>query len=271
MAKWYDEGLVWKEFSFYDDSQVEDDNMKSGYVGAFQHNWDYPFRNGDDSINMNLRRNVGEDAEFIAVDCFRNDAGVTRKYLSSAIGMDRKIFLPATNDDPEASLLYLDFISSPEVIKYLQLGKEGENHTVTEDGAYQLMGAEGEWMMPSVNNIDYTMTTNGLNIGEATEATIALSYEEPAENLINAHKIAVSNGRVAKHYNVGTIEKEAELGATLADKRDELLTRSVTASPDNFDNVYDAGMDEYLGIGGNDAIDERIDRLYRLYHIEYVI
>ena len=271
LGEWYDEGLVWKDFSLYNDSEVEDDNMKAGYVGAFQHNWDYPFRNGDDSINMNLRRNVGEDAEFIAVDCFRNDAGVTRKYLSSAIGMDRKIFLPATNDEPEASLLYLDFISSPEVIKYLQIGQEGENHTVTADGAYQIISAQGEWAMSSPNNIDYTITNNGLNIGEATEATLALSYQEPAENVINAHKIASSNGRVVKHYNVGSIDAETESGAALAEKRDELLTKAVTASPENFDNVYDAGMDEYLGIGGSDAIDERIDRLYRLYNIEYVI
>ena len=173
LNKWYNEGLVWKDFGLYTDSTVEDDNMKAGYVGAFMHNWDYPFRNGEDCINLNLQRNVGENAMFVPIDCFQNDAGITRKYMGAAVGSDRKIFLPSTNKEPVASLLYIDFISSPETIKFLQTGEEGVNFTMTEDGAYQILPATGEWVKNSGNNIDYTMTCNGLYLGEATGATTA--------------------------------------------------------------------------------------------------
>ena len=270
LNKWYNEGLVWKDFGLYTDSTVEDDNMKAGYVGAFMHNWDYPFRNGEDCINLNLQRNVGENAMFVPIDCFQNDAGITRKYMGAAVGSDRKIFLPSTNKEPVASLLYIDFISSPETIKFLQTGEEGVNFTMTEDGAYQILPATGEWVKNSGNNIDYTMTCNGLYLGEATGATTALSYPGiPAEIVIQANEFGKNNGRYPAHYNVGTIEAETDVGSSLTAKRDELLTKAVTASVEDFDAVYDSNMEDYMNMGGQDIIDERIEKLQEVYGIAF--
>ena len=264
LNKWYNEGLVWKDFGLYEDSTEEDNMMKAGYVGAFQHNWDYPFRNGDDSIEANLQRNVGEDAIFVAVDCFPNDAGITRKYLSK---IDRKVFFPATNDEPLASLLYVNFISSPEAILFLQTGQEGVNYELTEDGAYAILPATGEWVKNSGNNIDYTITVNGLYLGDATQASTALSYPGvPADVVIDANNFAKANGRLAKKYNVGDIEAESEVGDSLNKKRNELLTKAVVASEAEFDAVFDAGMDDYLASGGQAIIDERAEKLLAVYN-----
>ncbi|HML45851.1 MAG TPA: extracellular solute-binding protein, partial [Clostridia bacterium] len=113
LNKWYNMGLIWKDFPLYGAGDSTEDNMlKAGYIGAFIHNWDYPYRNGEDSIHANLLRNVGPEAGFIAVEPFVNDAGLHRKFLSNPI--DRKVFLPASNDEPIASLLYLDWISTFE-------------------------------------------------------------------------------------------------------------------------------------------------------------
>jgi len=270
LNKWYNEGLVWKDFGLYNDSTKEDDNMKAGYVGAFMHNWDYPFRNGEDCINLNLQRNVGEDAMFVPIDCFQNDAGITRKFMGAAVGSDRKIFFPSTNKEPLASLLYVDYISSPEVIKYLQTGLEGTNFTMAEGGAYQILPATGEWVKNSGNNIDYTMTCNGLYLGEATAATTALSYPGiPAEIVIQANEFGKNNGRYPAHFNVGTIESETEVGTSLQTKRDEIFTKSVTASVEDFDSVYDSLLAEYMSLGGEDIIDERIEKLQSVYGITY--
>ena len=131
------------------------------------HNWDYPFRNGEDSIQANLKRMVGDDAKFVAVDCFENSKGETLKYVDSTAG-DRKIFFPSTNDEPLASLLYLDWISDPEHIKYLQIGDEGLTHKVLDDGAIEVIAAPqgSKEIMNSGNNIDYTITCNGLSLGQ---------------------------------------------------------------------------------------------------------
>ncbi len=270
LNKWYNEGLIWKDFGLYNDSTVEDDNMKAGYVGAFMHNWDYPFRNGEDCINLNLQRNVGPDAMFVPIDCFENEAHVTRKFMGAAVGSDRKIFLPSTNTEPLASLLYINFISSAETIKYLQTGLDGTNFILHDDGAYEILPATGEWVKNSGNNIDYTMTCNGLYLGEATGATTALSYPGiPAEVVILANEYGKNNGRFPKHYNVGTIEAETEVGTSLTSKRDELLTKAVTASVDEFDSVYDSYMADYMNMGGEDIIDERIEKLAEFYGVNY--
>ena len=270
LNKWYNEGLIWKDFGLYNDSTQEDDNMKAGYVGAFMHNWDYPFRNGDDCINLNLQRNVGEDAMFVPIDCFPNDAGVTRKFMGAAVGSDRKIFFPSTNKEPLASLLYVNFISDAETIKYLQTGLEGTNFEMTADGAYKILPVTGEWVKNSGNNIDYTMTCNGLYLGEATGATTALSYPGiPAEIVIQANEYGKNNGRYPAHYNVGTIEAETEVGSSLSEKRDEILTKAVSASVEEFDKVYDDGIADYMSIGGQEIIDERIEKLAEVYGINW--
>ena len=268
LNKWYNEGLVWKDFGLYTDSTAEDDMMKAGYVGAFMHNWDYPFRNNDDSIEANLVRNVGPDAAFVAVDCFKNDAGITRKFLADRI--DRKVFFPATNKEPLASLLYVNFISNPETIKFLQTGLEGTNHELTEDGAYKTLAATGEWVMNSGMNIDYTITVNGLYLGDATEASRALNYSSvPADIVVTAHEAAIANGRTAQHYNVGDIVAETDVGTSLTAKRDALLTQAVSAPVDQFDAIFDAGMADYLASGGQAIIDERIQKLQEVYGISF--
>lgn len=264
LNKWYNEGLIWKDFGLYTDSTAEDDMMKAGYVGAFIHNWDYPFRNNDDSIEANLVRNVGPDAAFVAVDCFQNEAGITRKFLADRV--DRKVFFPSTNKEPLASLLYVNFISNPDTIKFLQTGKEGVNHELTADGAYKTLAATGDWIMNSGMNIDYTITVNGLYLGEATEASRALTYSSvPAEIVVGAHEAAIANGRTAKHYNVGDIVAETDVGTSLTAKRDAMLTQAVAASVDQFDAVYDAGMADYLASGGQAIIDERAEKLQAVY------
>ena len=266
LNKWYNEGLVWKDFGLYNDSTVEDDNMKAGYVGAFMHNWDYPFRNGEDCINLNLQRNVGEDAMFVPIDCFQNADGVTKKFMGAPVGSDRKIFFPATNKEPLASLLYVNFISSEEAIKYLQTGLEGTNYNLTADGAYEILPATGEWVKNSGNNIDYTMTCNGLYLGDATAATTALSYPGiPADVVIQANIYGQNNGYFVKHFNVGTIESETEVGTSLTEKRDALLTQAVTASVEDFDQIIADGMEDYMSSGGQDIMDERIEKLQEIY------
>ena len=264
LNKWYNEGLVWKDFAEYSSGDThEDDMMKAGFVGAFQHNWDYPYRGGEDSIQANIQRSAGDDAAYIAVDCFVNDAGVHRKFLAPSI--DRKVFFPATNDEPLASLLYVDFISDPETIAFLQLGMEGESYNVVE-GGYEKISTTGDWIQNSVNNIDYTITVNGLYLGDATTVTTALGYAPVASDLITvANAAAKADGRVVGYFNVGDIEAQQEYGTQLPTFRDTLLNKAVTASVDDFDAVYDQGMDDYLANGGQEIIDERTAKIEEFY------
>ncbi|MCD7726715.1 MAG: extracellular solute-binding protein [Clostridiales bacterium] len=261
--KWYNEGLMWDDFALYGSGDTtEDDNMKAGYVGAFTHNWDYPFRNGEDSINANLQRNVGEEAAFIAIDPFEDSNGTHTKYVSSTAG-DRKIFFPSTNDEPLASMLYLDWISDPEHIQYLQIGDEDVTHTVLESGAIQIVAATGDAIQNSGMNIDYTITCNGLHLAdeEITDLSRAYSYAEVDPALVqDAYKIAQTDAVPAKNVKTDTIEAELNIGDTLSNKRDQLLDQAVIASTSDFSDVWDSLMADYLNAGGQAIIDERTEK-----------
>lgn len=260
LNKWYNQGLLWKDFALYGSGDTtEDDKIKAGYVGAFMQSWDQPFRNGDDSYNANLLRNVGEDARYVAVDCFENSEGKYAKWLYSSAG-DRKIFFPVTNDEPLASLLYLDFISKPETIKFLQAGEEGVTHNVLESGAIEIIAATGDAIQNSGKNIDYTITCNGVNFGDEKLAALSLAYgyagADP-ELVMAADKIARQDGLSPKNVNVGDIEAEAGVGDTLTAKRDQLFDQAVVAKEGDFDTVWDSLMSEYLSAGAQDIMAER--------------
>ncbi len=264
---WYNEGLMWNDFAIYGAGDTtEDDMMKAGYVGAFTHNWDYPFRNGEDSIQANLARLVGPDAKFIAIDPFEDKNGGHNKFLAGPI--DRKIFFPATNDEPLASMLYLDFISEPETIQYLQIGDEGVTHTVLDDGSFELMAATGDAIQNSGMNIDYTITCNGLHLltEELTLNSLAHTYAgvDP-EDVLNADKIAKTDTRVGINVQVGDIEAEGGVGDTLSAKRDQIYDKSVSAAPADFDTVWEEGLADYLSAGGQDIIDERTEKWDAVY------
>lgn len=267
LNKWYNDGLIWKDFALYGSGDPTEDNMmKAGYVGAFMHNWDYPYRNGEDSINNSLKRLVGEDAGYVAVMPFKNEAGLYTKFLPGPV--DRKIFFPKTNTEPLASLLYLDWISKLENRSFLQIGEEGVTHERLEDGAVRTIAATGDKIMNSPSNIDYTITINGLDLGdpELNVKSIALGYVgTDASYIEKAYKYSTLDGRFTVKYNVGEIKAEEGMGPALSDKRNTLMTQAVVADSSKFDNVFDGGFNDYLRSGGQSIIDERKAAFEKVY------
>ena len=262
LNKWYNDGLLWNDFALYGDGDTtEEDMMKAGYIGAFTHNWDQPYRNGEDSIEANLKRLVGEEASYIVVDCFEDRNGDYTKFVPGPI--DRKIFFPTTNTEPLASLLYLDFISTDTTIEYLQMGDEGVTHNVlnSEDGdIIEIIAGEGTAIQNSTFNIDYTMTSNGLKFvdAEKTLRSRAYSYANVDAALVErANEVANTNLRIGKNVNVGEIVAEEGVGSALSEKRNIIYVTSVVAAPEAFDSVWDNGMADYLSSGGKAIMEER--------------
>ncbi|MCQ2537007.1 MAG: sugar ABC transporter substrate-binding protein [Lachnospiraceae bacterium] len=262
LNKWYNNGLMWKDFALYPSGDsTADDLCKAGYVGAFMHNYDYPFRNAENSFNAVLAATYGENAKFVAINCFTDKNGKYTKYSYSAAG-DRKAFFPATNKEPLASLLYLNFISSPEAVEYLQKGVEGINHKVLESGAIAISAvdeANKAYTQNSGQNIDLTMTCNGLRLSteELTQKSLAYTYAmvDPAD-VANAMVQAGVDAVAPKNVQVGTIQAESE-GTDLTGKRDAGFCNSVVCSPAEFDATWEQHMKEYMKAGGQAIADER--------------
>ncbi|MBN1697241.1 MAG: extracellular solute-binding protein [Spirochaetales bacterium] len=259
LNKWYNEGLIWKDFPLYSYSDTTEGNLqKAGYVGAYFGNWDLPYRDQENGIQANLKKLVGPDAAYIAIEPFKNDAGKYRKYLSAPI--DRKVFFPATNKDPVSSLMYLEWLATLENRRFLQIGEEGVNHEKQADGSVKAIAATGDKIMNSPNNIDYTIIINGLDLGDQdlNIKSLALAYPGVDKSYLEkSYTIMKHDSRITPNFNVGDIKAEEGMGPALKEKRDTLLTKAVISKPDQFDAVYDAGMKDYLNSGGQAIIDER--------------
>lgn len=269
LNKWYNMGLVWKDFPIYPrgDQTFEDNLIKSGYVGSFAHNYDYPYRAGGVDIQTTLQKSNPE-AAFIAVDAFPNNAGVYRKYLPSTTA-DRKIFLPNTNKNVLASLLYINWLSKLENRKFLQIGKPGINHEVMADGSVRRFAAtDPAWIQNSPDNIDYTIVINGLDLGntDLNAKSLALGYPgvDPKYPALS-YSIMRKDGRIVKNFNVGEVKSEAGMDNVLRDKRDNFLTQAVVAPVSQFDAIYDAGYNDYLRSGGQAIIDERTAKYKEMF------
>jgi putative aldouronate transport system substrate-binding protein len=259
LNKWYNDGLVWKDFPLYPiGDKTEDNLMKAGYVGAFIHNWDYPYRDGEQGIAAQIKKMQGPDAAYIAVDCFKNDAGKYRKYLSPPV--DRKVFFPSTNKEPVASLLYLDWICKLENRKFLQIGEAGVTHEPQADGSVKTIAVKGEKIMNSGFNLDYTILINGIDLGkqDLNAKSLALGYGGVDKRYIEkSYAVQRTDARVTSNFNVGMIDSEEGQGPAFQEKRNNLLVQAIVAKPADLDKVWENGMKDILSSGVQAIIDER--------------
>ncbi len=272
LNKWYNQGLLWNDFALYASGDTTlDDMLKAGYVGAYTQNYDLVFRDGENGINYNLSQIVGPEAKFVAIDPFEDANGNHTKYLYSAVGSDRKIFFPATNKEPLACMLYLDFISDANIVEYLQIGEEGITHEKDANGVILMKTADDDHAAYRPNsgyNIDLTMTTNGLRLvsDDLTIKSMAYSYANvDPEDVVNAINVALNDAKYPTSIDLGTIDAETNIGDTLTSYQRQTFDKAVAAAEADFDTVWDSGMADYLAAGGQDIIDERLEKWTAAY------
>jgi putative aldouronate transport system substrate-binding protein len=304
LNEWYLEGLVWQDFHLHGGrgDTTEDNYMKAGYVGSMVHNWEWPYRGDANGVQGMMRQSLNDESVgFIPVAAFQNEAGYYRKIMPQ--NNDRKIAFPRTNQEPEASLLYLDYISRLEFRSYLGSGEEGINFERILNDAGQVYAVRNldptaetvrdniftsapgiinprtnnntwtyaELIMNSPKNIDYLMTFNTNNeiffeSDEIAAASRGFSFPETTPEIIGRAAIFTGlDGRTIPNVQVGTIAAESGMSTALAEKRNTTLINSVRAVAGQFDQVFDSGMADYLASGGQAIIDERTMRWEELY------
>lgn len=252
--KIYNAGLLDPQFPLYKDYQPVDDLISRGVVGAFTHNYDYPIRTSPGVYN-NLKNNVPE-AELVPVDCFENAEGKKVKQMYLPTGIYN--FVPASSKNAEAAVKYFDFLCRNHT--YLTIGEEGVNHEKDSEGIPVMINLQNdERMMNSPNNLDYALIVNGVDLGDPDKnvKVLSKSYESGYEDIfVQAYNISMNDALVFNPLII-PFASEAQFAATLNDKRKEILAGAITAPENQFDAVYDAGLQEWLNMGGQQCLDER--------------
>ncbi len=273
---WYNEGLLWTDFALYPvgDAVTPNNLTKTGVVGAMTQNVDVPYRRGGDfDIQYTLQQNPDTpNAAYIPVATFPNADGNYYKLWDGLISPDRNIFLPATNDEPLASLMYINWISKWDNLFFLMCGPEDIGHIVHEDGSIETVNPpEGDpYVRSSSFNIDMTMTVNNsgpfLPDKDLTVLSMAYAFSEiDPKYIVQMLDISPYTIDIRKNASAGVIAAEGEFGTALRETRDAFLAQAVTANVDDFDSVFDAGLENYMATGGQQIIDERIAAWEAIY------
>jgi len=126
------------------------------------------------------------------------------------------------------------------------------------DGIPKMKSASGPWIQNSAGNGDYAFILNGYDLGnpELNIQMLANSYSWPAEVITEAYRISSTNANPGPHIPVKLLAAAA-VQKTLTDKAEVLFTLSVTAKPEQFSQVWDDLVKDWLRSGAQEIVDER--------------
>jgi putative aldouronate transport system substrate-binding protein len=253
----YNAGLMDPDFALQKDHQQFVARAANGQVGFFTATDGWGTSETDPSQNfMYLLYQKEPGAEWVGLNLMNARTGQPAyRYQYSPTGMI--IMIPAFSKAAPQALEYLNWLAQPENEKELRFGVEGE-HINWVNG------------IPVPIDLDYNNNTR-ISMGDLT-----IMYNgdpEPARDL--AARLLPLSDRMKPlyqaYYDLGNqpptwqnyafaqpIESETKYSSNLQAKKNEIYTQSVMAKPQDFDAVYDRLVREYLAIGGQEIIDEKV-------------
>ncbi|MDR0569179.1 MAG: extracellular solute-binding protein [Spirochaetaceae bacterium] len=258
LNKMYNNNLLDHDFPLYTADNAIDDMARAGRAGSFSSNYDGPYR-GNPSVLQDLQSNV-PNAMIAPIDPFTDSSGKVTKYSYDAAGM--YIFIPKSAKNPEAAMRYLNWLAKYDNRIFLQTGPEGITHELVNGvPKAKAVPAGSLWSQFGPQNIDYVIISNGLELDtpERTMLGLANSYTVDPELIMLADKVAMRNARPMPVIPV-TLSAAGPYVKTLQDKGDVLITESITCPPERFDQIWDAGIADWLMSGAQVIINERTEK-----------
>ena len=254
----YHEGLIPETFALTDNDQANDTALIMGYNGFFSQQPDQPWRT-DKNYEIEMEKNV-EGAHWVTVNPFQNDSlgGKHLHDIYAPAGLS--IIIPKTADEATAvaAMKYLDWMAVPENMFALQNGTEGINYEgLTEDGIpYGVKSADD---VPNENKMhagDICFISNGLCYGddEKNAAALALPFKGYEADVIASYADSLSDAWTQISFPVA-VQAETDYGATVKSKQGEFLAAVVSCDPEEFDEVFDAAIQETLDAGAAEMIE----------------
>lgn len=253
MNKLYTEGLISRDFALDKDMKKFESDIVNGYVGVFNHapnNW-IIFGPVLEAMKAN-----NPNAEYVAMNAYTNYEGKHPKRINFPVGQYNMI--PKTSKRAVEAIKYLDWLSRPEVLFTIQNGIEGQHHTIVNGIPIPINSDEVNKIM--YNKYEYTnLIVGGLDYGSLEKNIEAAASQQPEflqELIKNNIMYSLDEGWTYPRFD-RPVESEIKYGSTLTDKANETILTSILSKPEEFDRIYDAGIVEYLKIGGQEVIDEK--------------
>lgn len=259
MNKLYNEGIINPQFTLDKDGKQMEKDISQGRVGFIINSYDFPLR-ATPGLLTELQKNV-PGADLVACDPFTNYEGKRPKMKYNPNGL--YIIVPKSSEHAVEAVKYLEWMSDPEVLKFLQNGVMGDQYTDEKDGIPLNFFTNDQLSDDKkANFVDLSIIVNGKEFGDQDKNIKSAAYGYPGfeDRFQEAYEISLKDGNYMPHFDT-VIESQAKYSKTLADKDVEIFVKSITCKPSEFDKIYDKLVDDYMKAGGQEIVDEKLKAL----------
>ena len=258
----YNNGQLDPNFYLTTDDTMEKSKFVSGECGTYS----FYISNGTDAISSLLAN--FPDAEVAVLNSTPSivDEGYTPYYYEyPSYGMIMGINAASSDEERAAVYMYLEWLSQPENLTYMQYGVEGETYTVSDSGINTLVtDYTGEAALSQNQNKDYwCLVQEVITYGdeakdlEANKLTLApAGYEDLIQQSYDMCKANEDAGLISPIFT-SVVESSTEYSADLASLWQEAYVACITCKPEEFDALYEEYCQEYLDAGYQEILDEK--------------
>lgn len=249
MNKLYNEGLISPDFALDKDYKQLQSDFANGYVGFINDDFGRPLQSG--GSYETLKKNV-PSAKLSAVDTFTDGEGKHPKEVYAPVGL--YIVVPKSSKNAENAVKYLDWMAQDDVLKTLQFGWEGKTYNLDENGFPQVIETDEAKKQHWYNlGFDTAVIVNGKYLGDSEKSVEynAAATGENKELYMQCYKNAINDGwtPVIMPPNDALVKYQTNIST----KFDEIVTKSIIASPAEFDKTFDELQKQFIEVGGKEV------------------
>lgn len=250
LNKLYNEGLISPDFALDKDGKKFQADLVNGLVG-------FTVTNTNEPVYMayysTLQKNV-PGAVLQPVDPFTNYEGKHVKAIYHPLSAH--IMIPKASKRAVEAIKFLNWMADYKVIFNLQNGQEGVTYKMGDDGIPVILETE-EAKRIMYNYLDYSMLINGKDMEDPQKTLKANAADARYKDFtMDSIKVGEQDGQLPPRFD-RPIEAQIKYNQTLSDKAVEVLVKTVTAKPADFDKLYDDMVAEYMKIGGKEVMEEQ--------------
>lgn len=254
-------GLIDKEFYLRND----DAKVKAEFVAGKTGTYGLYISSNTDVISATLKNNPEAKFAVLPPNALVPEGNKPQQRAYWPFGLIMGINYESSDMERAAVWMYLEWLSQPANLFYLQNGVEGQNYTLDADGLpVKNPDYKGESVLSQNNNKDYSaLVREGVEYPDPALTQKAnlrnwspAGYEYLAEDTLKYYQQTAPYRTPDALYSV-VLEKVNEYKADLNSLFQELYVKVALAPADQFDAEYEAAKKQYLESGYQEILDEK--------------
>lgn len=257
----FNDGILDPEFYLNADDAAWKADFVSGNVGTYS----FYITSNTDAITS-LKANNPEAEVSVLPPSAQSPKGSNAYYYKyPPFGMVMGINSKTSDEQRAAIWMFLNWMTQPDNLFYLQNGAEGENYTLDADGiATPVKDFAGETKLSNNNNKDYWCLVSEVadygdeekNFKANTRTLAPAGYEDLIKQSYDYTKEVEEYGLISPIFTK-SVESTGEYASDLTAMWQEFYVDMITSKPEEFEAKYEEYCKEYLDNGYQEILDEK--------------